>query len=120
MPLSVDMNQVSQMFGVKEISAVYLLCLQQVLAILRADRFHGIFMQVNDSLFRTGLSLEHSPAEVAAGALHAASLLLGVARELPYKGQLCWWDALGFSLTTVEKVGHALLDAILQQHRVLP
>ncbi|CAL8464590.1 g4125 [Coccomyxa elongata] len=75
---------------------------------------------VNDSLFRTGLSLDHSPAEVAAGALHAASLLLGVARELPYKGQLCWWDALGFSLTTVEKVGHALLDAILQQHMALP
>ncbi len=72
-------------------------------------------MQVNDSLSRTKLCVQHTPAEVAAGALHAASLLLGVARELPYRGQLCWWDALGFSLTTLEKVGHALVDALLQR-----
>lgn len=81
---------------------------------------HANLVQVNDSLFRTGLSLDHSPAEVAAGALHAASLMLGVARELPYRGQLCWWEALGFSLTTIEKVGHALVDVVVQQHRAEP
>jgi len=70
-----------------------------------------LFVQVNDSLSKTDLCLHHTPAEVAAGALHLASLLLGVARQLPYKGQLCWWDALGFSLTTLEKVGHTLMDA---------
>lgn len=77
--------------------------------------FFGHGMQVNDSLSRTDLCLHHTPAEVAAGAFHAASLLLGVARELPYRGQLCWWDALGFSLATLEKVGHALVDALLPQ-----
>ena len=73
--------------------------------------------QVNDSLGRTQLCVSHSAAEVAAGALHLASLLLGVARDMPFRGQACWWDALGFSLVTVEEVGHALFDALLRQQQ---
>ena len=41
--------------------------------------------QVNDSLGGTRLCARHSPGEVAAGALHLASLLLGVARQMPYR-----------------------------------
>jgi hypothetical protein len=73
---------------------------------------HACACQVNDSLGRTRLCARHSAAEVAAGALHLASLLLGCAREMPYQGGLCWWDALGFSLAAVEAVGHALCDAV--------
>ena len=75
---------------------------------------------MNDSLGRTQLCVKYSAAEVAAGALHLASLLLGVARDMPFKGQLCWWDALGFSLITVEDVGHALFDVLLSQRQQQP
>jgi hypothetical protein len=52
------------------------------------------------------------PAEIAAGALHLASLLLGTARELPHKGSLSWWDALGIPLERIEEAGHALCEAV--------
>ncbi len=69
--------------------------------------------QVNDSLSRTDLCLRLTPAEVAAGALHLASLLLGVAREMPYSSNMCWWDALGIPLAKLEEAGHALCSGVL-------
>lgn len=67
---------------------------------------------MNDSLQRTCLCTRYSAAEVAAGALHLAALLLNASAELPHNGRLGWWDAVGVPLDTVEAVGHALCDAV--------
>ncbi|KAK9838164.1 hypothetical protein WJX81_005734 [Elliptochloris bilobata] len=69
---------------------------------------------VNDSLQRTCLCTRYSAAEVAAGALHLAVLLLGASMELPHSGRLGWWDAVGVPLGTVEAVSHLLAQAQAQ------
>ncbi len=76
--------------------------------------------QANDSLSRTDLCLRLAPAEVAAGALHLASLLLGVAREMPYRESTCWWDVLGIPLVKLEEAGHALSTGVLAGNRDQP
>lgn len=67
---------------------------------------------VNDSLLRTCLCLSREPWEVAAGALHLASLLTGEVHVIPHRGPMCWWDGLGLSLAQVETVGHLLMDML--------
>ncbi len=69
--------------------------------------------QVNDSLQRTCLCTRFGAAEVAAGALHLAALLLGASAELPHSSRLGWWDAVGVPLETIEVVSHALCDAVV-------
>ena len=71
---------------------------------------------VNDSLVYTTLCLLTQPEELAAAALHVATLLLGVARQMPHSGSISWWTALGISLSTVENIGHQLLD-MLTEHQ---
>lgn len=71
-----------------------------------------ILAQVNDSLQRTCLCTRFGAAEVAAGALHLAALLLGASAELPHSSRLGWWDAVGVPLETIEVVSHALCDAV--------
>ena len=67
---------------------------------------------VNDSLVYTTLCLLTQPEELAAAALHVATLLLGMARQMPHSGSISWWTALGISLSTVETIGHRLLDML--------
>ena len=69
---------------------------------------------VNDSLRFTLLSVECSAADLAGGALHLSSLLLGKARELPFEVSSCWWHVLGLQLTRLESIGRNLL-AMLEQ-----
>ena len=68
----------------------------------------------NDCLTHTALCLEHDAECLAAMALHVASLLLGVAQELPHTPERSWWDALGLDLSQIEVAGHALLDALTE------
>lgn len=79
-----------------------------------------INVQVNDSLSRTDLCMRNTPLEIAAGALHLASLMLGVARELPYRDSMCWWDALGVPLAKLENAGHALYSGVLNADAARP
>jgi hypothetical protein len=67
---------------------------------------------VNDSLIRTSMCLSHEPYEVAAGALHLASLITGEVHAIPHLGRTSWWDALGVGLSKVERVGHELCDML--------
>ncbi len=67
---------------------------------------------MNDSLQYTCLCTRFGAAEVAAGALHLAALLLGASADLPYSSRVGWWDALGVPLAAVEAVSHALCDAV--------
>ena len=64
---------------------------------------------INDSLRLTCLSTEFSASDLAGGAVHAASLILGLARELPFEGSRSWWDALGLDLDHLEVIGAKLL-----------
>ena len=50
--------------------------------------------QVNDSLQRTCLCTRYGAAEVAAGALHLAVLLLGASMELPHSSRMGWCGLL--------------------------
>lgn len=68
-------------------------------------------VQVNDSLGETQLCLRFSPLEVAAGCLHLASTLLGVAEKLPHSKQLGWWGAIGVEQRAIEEVALCLCDA---------
>ena len=68
-------------------------------------------VQVNDSLGETQLCLRFSPLEVAAGCLHLASTILGVAERLPHSKQLGWWGAIGVEQRAIEEVAHCLCDA---------
>ena len=68
-------------------------------------------LQVNDSLAETQLCLQFSPLEVAAGCLHLASTILGIAQELPHSKAIGWWRAVGVELRVLEEVGHAMCDA---------
>lgn len=82
-----------------------------------ARMLHLAVCLVNDSLCTTQLSLDQSAANVAAGALHLSSLLLGQAWELPFKDNCSWWDALGVHLEKIEAVGAAML-AMLERTKV--
>ena len=68
-------------------------------------------VQVNDSLGETQPCLRFSPLEVAAGCLHLASTILGVAERLPHSKQLGWWGAIGVEQRAIEEVAHCLCDA---------
>lgn len=67
---------------------------------------------LNDSLVYTKLCVSHSAPEVAAGGLHLAYHLTGVASELPQQCGVAWWVALGIDTSQVEDVGAVLLDAL--------
>ena len=68
-------------------------------------------LQVNDSLAETQLCLHFSPLEVAAGCLHLASAILGIAKELPHSRDIGWWRAIGVDLMVIEEIGHSVCDA---------
>ena len=63
---------------------------------------------MNDSLLRTCLCTRHGAAEVAAGALHLAILLLGASMELPHSSRLGWCGTLLAALLKRSRIRHNL------------